>query len=116
MKNTLITALLVTLVGCNTAHTASAKPLTAPEKGVLCDTYICADQSGVSVDLTRKHLGEAAAQAILSQGEFDVTEFTFATGVFCDTKEKACHVDRYFDANGQRSALDAKHTALLFGN
>ncbi|MFK4825811.1 YcgJ family protein [Paenochrobactrum sp. BZR 588] len=88
--------------------------LTTPETGVLCDQYICVDKSGVSVELTRKHIGDNAAQAIKSQGEFDVTEFTFANGVYCDVKVKLCYKNRYFDAEGKRSPVERISTAWLF--
>jgi hypothetical protein len=55
----------------------------------------------------------AAATKLFSQGAFDTTEFTFVNGVFCDTKERICHKDRYFD-NGRRSATDVRTTAILF--
>lgn len=42
-------------------------------------------------------------------------DFTFANGVFCDTKECACHKNRYFDANGKRSATDVRTTTIMFG-
>ncbi|WP_309300358.1 YcgJ family protein [Yokenella regensburgei] len=50
-----------------------------------------------------------------AQGAFDCTAFTFANGVYCDTKEKVCRKDRYFGADGKLSgAIDKKTTALLF--
>ncbi|MGO2303589.1 hypothetical protein [Providencia sp. Je.9.19] len=33
--------------------------------------------------------------------------------MFCDTKERKCHVDRYFD-NGQRSLVYKIYTEKLF--
>ncbi|MFC4625758.1 YcgJ family protein [Daeguia caeni] len=94
---------------------ATSKPLKSPARGVVCDQYICANKHGVSRILTRKYLGAGAAKKAFSQGTFDKTQFTFANGVFCDTKEKACHVDRYFDSNGKRSPIDRATTAKLFG-
>ncbi len=94
---------------------AAKKPLTSPRTGVLCDRYMCADANGISRDLTVKFLGERAGRKLLSQGAFDTSEFTFANGVFCSAKEKACHRDRYFDAAGSRSPIDAATTSALFG-
>ena len=107
-------ALLVAVFSSAVASSAKSA-LSNPETGVVCDKFICADKDGVSIDLTKKHLGEAAAKAVQSQGEFDVTEFTYANGVFCDTNAQACYVDRYFDADGKHSAVDADITAQLFG-
>ncbi len=65
--------------------------------------------------MTEKHLGKKAATRLFSQGAFDVTEFTFSNGIFCDAKERLCRKNRYYDANGQRSAVSEKYTKLLFG-
>jgi len=116
MRKAATTMLSVILLAAGSALAAEEEALTMPEEGVLCDQYICADRNGISQDLTRKYLGEKAAEALLAQGEFDMTQFTFANGVFCDTKESACYLDRYFDADGKRSAIDAERTAQLFGD
>lgn len=115
MKRALVVAASFFAIGIVGAFADEKEALTTPESGVLCDRYICADRNGISVELTKKHLGEAAANKLTSQGEFDMTRFTLANGVFCDTEEKACHVDRYFDADGKRSAIDGEATASLFG-
>ena len=86
----------------------------SPKKGVICDTYICADQKGVSKPLTVRYLGKSKANRAFSQGSFDVTAFTLSNGVFCDTKTKLCHADRYFDQNGKRSKVDKNMTDKLF--
>ncbi len=112
----IFSVLSVLLVASASSSFADSKQaMTNPEKGVLCDRFICADKNGVSKALTARHLGEAAARRLASQGEFDTTQFTFANGVFCDTKEALCRKDRYFDAQGKRSAVDAEYTAKLFG-
>jgi Fels-1 Prophage Protein-like len=95
---------------------AAHRKTFSPSAGVLCDEYMCADANGVSKDLTAKFLGMARATKLFSQGASDTTEFTFANGVFCDTKERICHKDRYFDGvTGKRSATDVRATAILFG-
>ncbi|MDQ8953049.1 YcgJ family protein [Acinetobacter rudis] len=99
---------------CSANSFAKTTPLKSPTAGVVCDQYICADKKGVSKTLTTKYLGKKQANKAFSQGEFDTTQFTFANGVFCDTKTQLCHVDRYFEANNQRSAIDPKTTKLLF--
>ncbi|MFT0862198.1 YcgJ family protein [Ancylobacter sp. G4_0304] len=114
MKTIAWTILAVTLVA-TPAFSAAGKALQSPQAGVLCDPYMCADANGVSKELTEKFLGKVAATRLFAQGTFDTSEFTFANGVFCDTKERACRQDRYFDANGQRSPVDDEATARLFG-
>lgn len=106
-------ALLAAII--STPSLAAPKPLKTPAPGVVCDKYICADKNGVSRVLTKKYIGSVAAKKAFGQGAFDTTQFTFANGIFCDTKEKACHVDRYFDNNGKRSKIHADITAKLFG-
>jgi hypothetical protein len=93
-----------------------AAALRSPAKGVLCDRYVCADDRGISRELTERHLGSKAAAKAFSQGDFDPTTFTFANGIFCDVKERLCRKDRYFGADGKRSgAISSKYTNLLFG-
>ncbi len=82
---------------------------------MLCDRYMCADNTGVSRRLTQKHVGKKAAIKLFSQGDFDQAEFTFANGIFRDVKERLCREDRYFDADGKRSAtITRTYTRLLF--
>jgi hypothetical protein len=101
--------LLLALSAC-----AQREAVYSPETGVLCDQYVCANDNGISRELTQRHLGEEAANRVFSQGEFDLSKFTFANGIFCDVQERLCRVDRYFDAQGQRSAVSQKYTDLLF--
>lgn len=97
------------------AGAAEHNPLRSPEKGVVCDAYFCADAMGVSDPLTTKYLGAKKGQQLVSQGEFDRTAFTFANGIYCDTKEKVCRKDRYFGADGKPSGkIDRKTTQWLF--
>lgn len=99
------------------AHAAQGAVVRSPAPGVLCDRYVCANDQGISRALTRKYLGKkAAANEVFTASGVDLTEFTFANGIFCDVKERLCRVDRYYGANGQRSgAVSRKYTKLLFG-
>ena len=108
------------LLGCQTTtqhtkDTAQRIELQQPQAQSLCDQYICANAQGISKDLTVKYLGQAQADKVFSQGTFDQAQFTFANGIFCDTKVRKCFVDRYFDANGQRSAEAKHYSQALFG-
>ncbi|MDN5478948.1 MAG: YcgJ family protein [Staphylococcus equorum] len=89
--------------------------LVSPQKGVICDQYICVNKKGVSKSLTAQYLGTQKANKVFSQGDFDRSAFTFSNGVFCDTNIKRCHIDRYFD-NGHRSKVDQKITDQLFNH
>lgn len=90
--------------------------LSTPATGVVCDRYFCADAHGISDPLTARYLGAKKGQQLAAQGEFDRTAFTFANGIYCDTKEKVCRKDRYFGADGKPSgAIDDATTQLLFG-
>lgn len=99
---------------------AQAKPLArvrSPAPGVLCDRYICANDKGISRELTEKYLGKKAAAKTFTWPDINLTEFTFANGIFCDVKERLCRENRYYDANGQRAgAVSRKYTTLLFGD
>lgn len=98
------------------ACAASGAELRSPTQGVLCDAYFCADAKGISREDTEKYLGKDALKKLVSQGSFDTSEFTFASGIFCDVKEKLCRENRYFGADGKRSgAVSEKYTRLLFG-
>nr|WP_213302753.1 YcgJ family protein [Paraburkholderia sacchari] len=116
-KTPFIGLLLMLCAGVAIPAHAGQKTLRSPERGVLCDRYICANDQGISRALTEKYLGRHAAEKVFSQGDFDLTEFTFANGVFCDVKERLCRQDRYYGADGKRSgAVSGKYTKLLFGN
>lgn len=97
------------------AGAAEHNKLRSAAKGVVCDVYVCADATGISDTLTTTYLGAKKGQQLTAQGEFDRTAFTFANGVYCDTKEKVCRKDRYFGADGKPSgAIDRTTTQLLF--
>lgn len=98
-----------------------------PEKHVLCDRYDCySAKEGVSVAMTRKYLKKDRVKKLresLKGGGVDLTEFTMANGVYCDTKQKLCRVSRYYVPNASGSAgnawvhdkVDDRYTRLLFG-
>lgn len=90
--------------------------LRSPEPGVLCDRYVCANDKGISRNLTERHLGKKAATKLFSQGDFDLTEFTFANGIFCDVKERLCRADRYYQDGKRSGAVSKKYTQLLFSD
>ncbi|WP_324733599.1 YcgJ family protein [Pseudomonas paeninsulae] len=107
---------LLLAVSAIPTHAGQRAPLRSPEPGVLCDRYLCVNDKGVSRKLTEKYLSKKAATKLFSQGDFDLTEFTFANRIFCDVKERLCREDRYYGANGERSgAVSRKYTELLFG-
>lgn len=109
-------ALLLT-VGVMPAHAKDLAKIQSPALGVLCDRYACANDKGISRELTEKYLGKkAAATEVFMSSDVDLTEFTFANGIFCDVKERLCREDRYYGANGQRTgAVSNKYTSALFG-
>lgn len=73
------------------------------------------NSDGISPELTRKYLGEKAAENLQSVQGYDPSEFTFANGVFCDVKEKLCRDDRYFGVDGKRSGkINQTTTKMLF--
>lgn len=103
---------------CSGIIAAQAKPslLVSPAPGVLCDPYVCADAAGLSPPLTEKYLGKKAADQVFQQGPFDLTQFTFANGIFCDVQERLCRANRYYGADGKHDgAVSKKYTKLLFG-
>lgn len=114
LKLILSTASLILVTACATTQKDTSDALNNPAKGVLCDQYICVDQQGISIGLTEHYLGADRAEALLKAGKFDTSAMTFSNGVFCDTKAKLCYVDRYFNAEGKRSAVSPKYTAELF--
>lgn len=87
-----------------------------PIPRIVCDrkARACYDHLGVSVPLTRAHLGDAAA-AVLEKRihkagkSWDPTRFTLTNGVECWTGKKACYVRAGSDE------IDRKTTDALFG-
>lgn len=45
--------------------------LQSPACGVVCDPYICVNSDGISPELTRKYLGEKAAENLQSLQGYD---------------------------------------------
>jgi len=116
MRKKLLSGLCLIVGGtCSLAQAAEHNRLTNPAQGVVCDVYVCADATGISDSLTTAYLGAKIGQKLVDQGAFDRTAFTFANGVYCDTKEKVCRKDRYFGADGKPSgSIDRTTTQLLF--
>lgn len=119
MNKTLLSGSVAALLAVS-VMSAQAKPpakVQSPVLGVLCDRYVCANDKGISRELTEKYLGKkAAANEVFTSRDIDLTEFTFANGIFCDVKERLCREDRYYGENGQRTgAISDKYTKLLFG-
>jgi len=112
-----ISLALLLAVGVIPAHAKQPAKIQSPASGVLCDRYVCANDKGISRELTKKYLGKkAAANELFATSDVDRTEFTFANGIFCDVKERLCREDRYYGSNGQRSgAVSKKYTKALFG-
>ncbi|MCY1181970.1 Fels-1 Prophage Protein-like protein [compost metagenome] len=108
---------LLLAVGVMPAQAKQRAVLKTPVSGVLCDRYVCANDKGISRALTEKYLGKkAAATDVFTSSDVDLSEFTFANGIFCDVKERLCREDRYYGANGQRTgAVSKKYTNALFG-
>ncbi|WP_199545301.1 YcgJ family protein [Paraburkholderia kururiensis] len=118
MNHSILAAGLISLcvVSTNAAEAGRAPRVRSPVHGVLCDRHMCANNKGVSRELTAKYLGKTAAAKLFSQGEFDPTAFTFDNGIFCDVKERLCRANRFYGTDGKHSgAVSKKYTALLFG-
>ncbi|MCT4737228.1 YcgJ family protein [Raoultella ornithinolytica] len=115
MKKTGMILAVLSVVIPVMAGAAEHNKLSTPAPGVVCDAYLCADAQGISDGLTTRYLGEKKGQQLAAQGAFDRTTFTFANGVFCDTKSRTCRKDRYFGEDGKPSGtLDRTTTQLLF--
>lgn len=89
----------------------------SPTAGVVCDVYFCANDKGVSAELTTRYLGKKKGVRLTAQGDFDHSAFTFSNGVFCDSTERLCRKDRYFGVDGKRSGkVDEHYTELLYAH
>ena len=119
MNKTILSCSVAALLAVSAMSAQARTPakLHSPASGVLCDRFVCANDKGLSRALTETYLGKkAAANEVFTSSNVDLTEFTFANGIFCDVKERLCREDRYYGANGQRSgAISKKYTTLLFG-
>jgi len=95
---------------------AAQEALNSPSKGVLCDQYVCADNHGLSDQLTADYLGEPAADRLLAQGDYERLSFTFSNGVSCCVKDQRCYEAGYHDAkNGKPGRVSLYYTTILFG-
>ena len=103
-------ATLVALLLVGGAHAAPA--VFSPAAKVVCDKKggYCADSHGISIGLTRAHLGEPAATRLQKnlQGA-DLDSYTLSNGVHCESSEKQCYQDRYFPRT-----KESHFTAILF--
>jgi hypothetical protein len=90
----------------------------SPEPGVICDrkAQFCADAQGISLGLTRAHLGPQAEETMLARireaggpANYDLTWFGLSNGVDCKTRDKVCHTGKH------SGKVDAAHTRALFG-
>jgi len=85
----------------------------SPAAGVICDKQagFCADSMGISMELTKEYLGEAAQKKMLARGaDADMTTFTLMDGVHCEVKTQKCTVSKYSDK------VDVAHTQAMFSN
>ncbi|QNY07672.1 hypothetical protein IC769_07505 [Acinetobacter seifertii] len=83
-----ISKTLLSIIGCSCfmlSSVAMAKNnsgVFSPQKGVICDKYICADKKGISKKLTTKYLGPYKANKAFSQGDFDTSAWLCCTKLF----------------------------------
>ncbi|WP_322862384.1 YcgJ family protein [Aeromonas allosaccharophila] len=93
----------------------AAPAIFSPESGVLCDKKagFCADSQGISMGLTRIHLGDKAkAKLVKTFGSIDGVDmgsYTLSNNVHCESSEKQCYQDRYFPRT-----KESKYSAMLF--
>lgn len=111
---TMLSVALLPAMSAPPSH-ADDHAVFSPAPGVVCGHTFCVDKQGISFGLTALYLGDQAQDKLLSEGLVNLTEFTLDNGIFCDTKQQLCYLDRYFDAHGQRSPVSEKYTAMLFG-
>ncbi|POG24448.1 hypothetical protein C2855_05090 [Aeromonas bestiarum] len=110
---TKISVVLMTLLLTGAAQAAPA--VFSPEAGVLCDKKagFCADPQGISMGLTKVHLGDKAQDKLVtlfgSMDGIDMGSYTLSNGVHCESSEKQCYQDRYFPRT-----KESKYTGMLF--
>jgi len=108
----LATALFLVFVSAMSFAVTFKAGVFSPAAGVICDKQagFCADSMGISMELTKEYLGEAAQQKMLARGaDADMTTFTLMDGVKCDAKAQKCTVSKYSDK------VDVAHTQAMFG-
>jgi hypothetical protein len=106
-------SLLVTVLGAGliAAPAAQARPwtmaqahpplasLSSPAPGVVCDrnTSSCYDRNGLSLPLTRQHLGAWAEWRLARRlaGQPQVPQFQLSDGSLCDLRSQLCWRDGY---------------------
>ncbi|MEX1323999.1 MAG: hypothetical protein AB1Z21_07390, partial [Synechococcaceae cyanobacterium] len=86
--------------------------ISRPAPGVVCDrsAMTCFNRRGPSVDLTRQHLGNSAAQRLSASlsGRPPAREFRLSNGVVCSVPEQTCWT------NASRSRVNDSFTRDLF--
>ncbi|MFB2863377.1 YcgJ family protein [Aeromonas sp. MdU4] len=98
-----------------TGAAQAAPAVFSPESGVLCDKKagFCADSQGISMGLTRIHLGDKAQAKLMktfgSIDGVDMGSYTLSNKVHCESSEKQCYQDRYFPRT-----KESKYSAMLF--
>ncbi|MFO8239345.1 MAG: YcgJ family protein [Prochlorococcaceae cyanobacterium] len=88
--------------------------LSSPGPGVICDhsTSSCYDRNGISLPLTRQHLGSWAEWRLARQlaGRPLAPEFQLSDGSLCDLRSQTCWSDGY-----GRSQVARELSEGLFG-
>ena len=109
--------LLVMLLGMSSSSWASN--IYSPITGVICDkvALYCVDKRGISLGLTAEYLGSEAQNALVKKiGDgigVHLWEYTLSNGVYCDSHEKQCYIDRYYPKTKKK--YDLKLTRQIFG-
>lgn len=89
-----------------------------PSSGVVCDTVAgyCVDQNGISLELTKAHLGKKSAEILEKKinNTDNLKEYTLSNGVHCDSHERQCYTDRYYPRTEDKK--EKKFTSWLFNN
>ena len=88
--------------------------ISRPAPGVVCDraAMTCFNGSGPSLDLTRRHLGNSAAQRLSASlsGRPPAREFRLSNGVVCSVGESTCWT------SSSRNRVDQELTRDLFAS
>lgn len=96
------------------AHPQMVGTITRPARGVICDrpAMTCFDNRGASVDLTRRHLGNNAAQRLSARlsGRPPAPEFELSNGAVCNVGGRTCWT------SSRRNRIDSELTRDLFSN
>ena len=109
--------LLIMLLGVPIFSWASN--VYSPIAGVICDkiALYCVDEQGISMGLTAEYLGPKAQEALVKKVDSRVSvhlwEYTLSNGVYCDSHEKQCYLDRYYPRTKEKYAPNL--TQQIFG-